>query len=235
MYVSHNELVTLSAKAFDSMQRRCGESDAIANMVVDLEMAGLYGVTSFVSALQFLDGDPEADTPDIQLDGKGIEVNLFGASLLCHFPALLDVAVEQLMQSRSATLVIRQCKNRLFAFGELNKLAGKGVSVRMRWSNGRAPVGIEYIHNAGSRYPNIYFGMNRGVDIQDVYIELSLQPFTCPSEKVPDISSEMQAASVKRAWENGIEVDDAHWQLLKDYASRLLVENSEMSLRGAGE
>ncbi|KXF82921.1 DUF3726 domain-containing protein [Enterovibrio coralii] len=236
MFVSHNELVTLCAKAFESLQKHCGESDAIANMVVELEMAGLGGVANFVAALQFLDEERKPVSPSIVIDLNHVEADLHGTSLLCHFPALLDVTIEQLISAKSARLTIHQCSNRHFAFGELVKLSGKGISVRMTWCNDKVPLGVEYIHNAGRRYPDIYFGDNQDIGVHDVEIELSLVPFIMDDASLsPDISAEMQAISFQRAWECGIEVDEAHWLTMKAFASRGLVENSEQSQRGAGE
>lgn len=234
--VSHNELMVLCIKAFDSLKQEYGESDTIAETVVDLEMAGLNGVAMFVESLASLDGVQNLRPPLCDISDATIRVNLHGASLFCHLPALMDVAVERLVYFPEVSLTVRQCRNRWLAFGELLKLAGKGLSVKVRWHRNDSPDDVECILNAGSRYPNIYFDKESGLEENSMQIALGLEPFH-PSNtgEAPAISSEAQSVSVKKAWEQGIDIRLADWETLKHYASRLLVEDSERSLRGAGE
>lgn len=234
--VSHNELVVLCTKAFDSLRHEYGESDTIAETVVDLQMAGLSGVSLYVEALQSLDGEEKRRSPLYDISGANIVVNLHGASLFCYLPALVDVAVERLVQSPSVSLTVHACRNRWLAFGVLLKLAGKGLSVRVRWHRNDSPDDVECLLNAGVRYPDIYFDKALGLEENSMQIELSLLPFEPSHPHIdPAISGHQQQVAAKTAWELGIDVNRDDWETLKGYASRLLVEDSEMSLRGAGE
>ncbi|WP_407334067.1 DUF3726 domain-containing protein [Enterovibrio sp. 27052020O] len=241
MKVSHNELVTLCAKAYDSLKRQCGEAENIANMVVDLEMAGLRGVALFLSALGYIEQENKYHAVAIEQDDEKVTVDLGGESLLCFLPALIDVAVEKLIQGQHVQLHIRNCRHRWFGFSELLKLAGKGLSVRAQWPNGESPSYVDCVHNAGNRYPDIYFDRPcenaiRELQSQDLRVDIQLTMFVVSSiNGEPDINSDMQSAAEKRAWRHGIEVDEVHWNTLKAYVARSLVENSERSLQGAGE
>lgn len=234
--VSHNELVVLCAKAFDSLKNEYGESDTIAETVVDLQMAGLGGLSLFVEALESLDSEIKSRPPIYDISGANIVVNLHGASLFCYLPALVDVAVERLAQTPGVSLTVHACRNRWLAFGELLKLAGKGLSVRVRWHRNDSPDDVECVLNAGVRYPDIYFDKALGLDENSMQIELSLTPFE-PSNPYaePAISGYQQQLAAKTAWEQGIDIKRTDWDALKQYASRLLVEDSEASMRGAGE
>ncbi|WP_394209102.1 DUF3726 domain-containing protein [Enterovibrio calviensis] len=251
MQVSHNELVTLCTKAYDSLKRQCGEAETIANMVVDLEMAGLQGMSFFLAALESIEQDTDYPVPVFDADDHQIKVDLGGASLLCHFPALIDVALEQLIHGQRVQLHIRDCHNRWFGFGELLKLAGKGLSVRAQWRNDQAPNYVDYVHNAGFRYPNIYFDNPGQLRTQplfstkmhpeqlqknDLLVDIQLYPFEIfRANSEPDISAEMQSVAEQRAWKHGIDIEENDWNTLKKYVARSLVENSERSLQGAGE
>ncbi|MGF1768441.1 DUF3726 domain-containing protein [Enterovibrio makurazakiensis] len=241
MKVSHNELVSLCAKAYDSLKRECGEAENIANMVVDLEMAGMNGVSLFLSALASIEQEGDFPVASVVQDGETIIVDLSGASLLCHFPALIDVAVDQLIGEQHVQLHIRNCRNRWFGFSELLKLAGKGLSVRAQWVNGESPEFVDCVHNAGYRYPEVYFNKPKQIGISDLphhdlLVDIQLAPFEdAVFEGEPSISSDMLMAAEAKAWKKGINVDESHWHALKKYVARGLVENSERSLQGAGE
>lgn len=69
-------------------------------------------------------------------------------------------------------------------------------------------------------------------------IELSIRDFdvVALSEGYSiHIDSTELHATQENAWRNGIAVDDVDWESLKKTATAILVENSEQSLKGAGE
>nr|WP_325062647.1 DUF3726 domain-containing protein [Photobacterium chitinilyticum] len=240
MQVSHNELVVLIGKAFTGLRRSCGEADMIANMVADLEMVGLNGVEHFVKALAFL--QQERDCPvDVEATSPGLlTANLHGCSILCHLPTVLDFTLEKLIGRSSITLNIQHCHNRWLAFGELVKLAAKGLSVKATWHNGHDPKHIMYVLNKGCINPELFVSAQSATQpacLHSLKIEISTQPIPQPeaSEFEHHISSQTLANAQVQAWQHGITVDETHWQQIKQAAGAILVESSDTSRRGAGE
>ncbi len=236
MYLSHNELVTLCSKTYDSLHRQCGESDVIANMVADLEMSGLKGVKHFVSSMDFLAAEPDVPVGAFLTNDATISVDLKGASLLNHFPALVDVSMDQMIGRSAIHIEILNSHNRWFAYGELLKLAGKGLSVRAQWSNSQAPFHVDCVWNAGRRFPDIYFSELPQLPKKSLHVDVQQAAFTAEDfgPFTTCITAKSLSEAERRAWRDGIEIDESHWQTLKHYASRNLVESSEQSKMGAG-
>ncbi|MEH6530531.1 MAG: DUF3726 domain-containing protein [Photobacterium frigidiphilum] len=238
MQVSHNELVVLSAKAFDGLHRHCGESDMIANMVADLEMAGLNGVQHFVNALAFMKNENDGPVQVDAFTGSQLTANLHGCSILCHLPTLLDYTIEKLVDKPTITLHIEQCHNRWLAFGELVKLAGKGLSVKAQWYNGSDPKHVVYVLNAGYILPDIYLSTaDPTMNKHSLTIEISKTPIPQPTvtEHHQHISSASLAAAKQHAWQHGVTVKKSDWLKIKQTAGGILVESSDASRLGAGE
>lgn len=253
MIVSHNEIVTLVNKAFLGMHRETGEADLIANMVAELQMAGLEGIRHFNNASDYI--LTEQDAPiDILSDGitehagaqelltsTTIVFDVHGSSIACHLPAILDYALERMTDCPHIILDLHNCHNRWLAYGELIKLASKGIACVARWDNGSAPKHTLFVLNQGHSYPELYFfddNPSSDYRTQDLVIELSLLNFDLPTYHRDDynhrISSEQIIELHQQAWKSGIYVDDGEWQTLKQTATNILVENSEQSRQGAG-
>lgn len=238
MQVSHNELVVLSAKAFDGLHRHCGESDMIANMVADLEMAGLNGVQHFVNALAFMKNENDGPVQVDAFTGSQLTANLHGCSILCHLPILLDYTIEKLVDQPTITLHIERCHNRWLAFGELVKLAGKGLSVKAQWYNGSDPKHVVYVLNAGCILPDIYLSKaDPTMNKHSLTIEISKTPIPQPrlTAHHQHISSATLAAAKRHAWQHGVTVNKSDWLKIKQTAEGILVESSDASRLGAGE
>ncbi|MFT5881031.1 MAG: LDH2 family malate/lactate/ureidoglycolate dehydrogenase [Moritella sp.] len=237
--VSHNELVVLCAKAFNGLQRNCGEADMIANMVADLEMVGLNGIEHFVNALAFL--QYESDNPITVTHPSAVQVttDLHDGSILCHLPGLLDYSIEKLISQEQVTLHITHCHNRWLAFGELIKLAGKGLSVQAQWSNGRGSKQkhVVYILNAGCILPELYISEKSTRDQHSLSIAISKKNIALPNagQETTHLSSAILKQAKQHAWQEGITVNATDWKKIKQAAGAILVENSEKSERGAGE
>ncbi|WP_342743783.1 DUF3726 domain-containing protein [Photobacterium proteolyticum] len=240
MQVSHNELVVLTGKAFTGLRRSCGEADMIANMVADLEMVGLNGIEHFVKALDFLQQERDCPVDVDATSAAQLTANLHGCSILCHLPTVLDFTLEKLIGRNNITLDIQQCHNRWLAFGELVKLAAKGLSVKASWHNGHAPKHVVYVLNKGCINPELFVSARPAKQpscLHSLRIEISTQPIPLPSAAEFDhhISSQTLAETQAQAWQEGITVDEAHWQRIKQAAGAILVESSDTSRRGAGE
>ncbi len=241
MIVSHNELVAVTNKAFLGMRRTCGEADIIANMVADLQMVGLNGVRHFNNATKFLTA--EEDCPvDITMSNSGnLVVDLHGCSVACHLPVIVDYAIEKMVEKKALTITLKKCHNRWLAYSELVKLAAKGIACKAHWENGTSPKRTLYVLNRGCVAPELFLSdkidLNSGY-LNDMTIELSVRDFDVMalSEGYSiHIHSAELSSTQENAWRYGIDVDDVDWENLKKTATAILVENSEQSLKGAGE
>ena len=241
MIVSYNELVAAVSKAFLGMQRHCGEADVVANMVADLQMVGLHGVRHFNNASLFLHLDSDsAVTIESNTDGA-IEVDLHNGSVACYLPAVLDFALEKMVKSKSVTVTLKQCHNRWLAFSELVRLSAKGIACRAQWINGTSPKRTLYVLNRGYTAPELFFSDvvdGENTDYHDMVIEISINDFdlvTISQGYAIHVEAEALSRTQKMSWEKGIFVEDAEWETLKQTATASLVENSDRSIKGAGE
>jgi len=240
MIVTHNELVTVTNKAFLGMRRICGEADVIANMVADLQMVGLNGVKHFNNAAQFI--STEKDIPvDIEISDDGnLTADLHGSSLACHLPVIIDYALEQMIANKHLLLSLKNCHNRWLAYSELLMLAGKGIACKAHWANGSSPKHTLYILNRGCILPELFLSEQLAIEVNglnDMTIELSINDFditSLSSEYSLHIDSQKLSGIQDTAWNKGVFVEDEEWNLLKSTATAILVENSEQSLKGAG-
>ncbi|TXD97833.1 DUF3726 domain-containing protein [Psychrobacter frigidicola] len=239
MIVSHNEIVTTVNKAFLGMQREVGEADLIASMVAELQMAGLNGILHFNNASPFILS--ERDMPiDIVSQGEGeISLDLHGSSLVCHLPVVMDYALEKMGNREHFKIYLHNCHNRWLAYSELVNLAAKGIACLAKWDNGTAPKHTLFTLNQGFVYPDIYY-FNEAQDnynTNDMVIELATSNFDIEQEIEHfdrKVSTDELFATHKRAWKEGIYIDDGQWATLKKSAAAILVENSEASSKGAG-
>lgn len=241
MIVSHNELVAAVNKAFLGMRRHCGEADVIANMVADLQMVGLHGVRHFNNASLFLNLDSDCAVTIAGNTDSSIEVDLHNGSVACHLPAVLDFALEKMVKSKSVTVTLKQCHNRWLAFSELARLSAKGIACRAQWVNGTSPKRTLYVLNRGRIAPEVFFSdvvEGHDTDYHDMIIELSTNDFNLDASSqgyAIHIEGEELSRAQKASWAEGIFVEDAEWETLKQTATVFLVENSERSIQCAGE
>ena len=241
MIVSHNELVAAVNKAFLGMRRHCGEADVIANMVADLQMVGLNGVRHFNNASQFLNLDSDCAVSIDNRTETTIEVDFHNASVACQLPAVLDFAIESMVGSKSISVVLKHCHNRWLAYSELVRLAAKGIACRARWTNGSSPKRTLYVLNRGCVAPEIFFSDNidsSESDFHSMIIELSVDDFDVKESAQGysiHINSDELNQALDTSWRDGIVVEDAEWEMLKQTATVFLVENSVRSVQGAGE
>ncbi|MDC5838814.1 DUF3726 domain-containing protein [Vibrio europaeus] len=241
MIVSHNELVAAVNKAFLGMRRHCGEADVIANMVADLQMVGLNGVRHFNNASQFLSLDSDCAVSISNQSDSSFEVDFHNSSIACQLPAVLDFALEKMVDNKAITITLKQCHNRWLAYSELVRLAAKGIACRAQWVNGSSPQRVLYVLNRGCVAPEVFFSdtyVDGSDDVHKMTIELSVNDFDV-NQSAQGYSIHIDSAELSRAqqtsWQEGILVEDAEWEALKQAATVFLVENSARSIQGAGE
>ena len=241
MIVSHNELVAAVNKAFLGMRRHCGEADVIANMVADLQMVGLNGVRHFNNASLFLNLDSDCAVTITGNTDSSIEIELHNGSVACHLPAVLDFALEKMINTKSVTITLKQCHNRWLAYSELARLSAKGIACRAQWVNGTSPKRTLYVLNRGHIAPEVFFSdqvEDHSTDYHSMTIELSVNDFDIEASSQGysiHIEGEELSRAQKQSWDEGSAVEDAEWETLKQTATVFLVENSERSIQGAGE
>ncbi|WP_045423329.1 DUF3726 domain-containing protein [Vibrio jasicida] len=241
MIVSHNELVAAVNKAFLGMRRHCGEADVIANMVADLQMVGLNGVRHFNNASLFLNLDSDCAVTITGNTDSSIEIELHNGSVACHLPAVLDFALEKMINTKSVTITLKQCHNRWLAYSELARLSAKGIACRAQWVNGTSPKRTLYVLNRGHIAPEVFFSdqvEDHSTDYHSMTIEFSVNDFDIEASSQGysiHIEGEELSRAQKQSWDEGIAVEDAEWETLKQTATVFLVENSERSIQGAGE
>ncbi|MFH0272918.1 DUF3726 domain-containing protein [Vibrio jasicida] len=241
MIVSHNELVAAVNKAFLGMRRHCGEADVIANMVADLQMVGLNGVRHFNNASLFLNLDSDCAVTITGNTDSSIEIELHNGSVACHLPAVLDFALEKMINTKSVTITLKQCHNRWLAYSELARLSAKGIACRAQWVNGTSPKRTLYVLNRGHIAPEVFFSdqvEDHSTDYHSMTIELSVNDFDIEASSQGysiHIEGEELSRAQKQSWDEGIAVEDVEWETLKQTATVFLVENSERSIQGAGE
>ena len=239
MIVSRNEIVTTVYKAFLGMHREVGEADLVATMVAELQMAGLDGVRHFNNASPYILTEQDMPIDIIQQEKGSILLDLQGSSLVCHLPAVIDYALEEMGDLDYYKIYIRNCHNRWLAYSELVNLAAKGIACLAKWDNGSAPKHTLFTLDQGFVYPDIYLfdKAQANYNTNDMVIELATANFDIEQDIQhfnQKISTDELFATHQRAWKEGIYVDDEQWEMLKKTAAAILVENSEASSKGAG-
>lgn len=161
-------------------------------------------------------------------------------SVACHLPAVLDFALEKMINRKSITITLRQCHNRWLGFSELLKLSAKGIACRAQWVNGSSPKRTLYVLNRGRIAPEVFFSDQfdgHDTDLHSMVIELSVNDFDIEKSAqgyTIHIEGDELSRTQQASWKNGIFVEDQEWETLKQTATALLVENSERSMLGAG-
>ncbi len=156
-------------------------------------------------------------------------------------PAVLDFALEKMVSSKSVTITLKQCHNRWLAFSELVRLSAKGIACRAQWVNGTSPKRTLYVLNRGRIAPEVFFSdqiEDNSTDYHSMTIELAVTDFDIEASSqgyAIHIDGDELNRAQKTSWEEGIFVEDAEWEALKQTATVFLVENSERSVQGAGE
>lgn len=159
--------------------------------------------------------------------------------MVCHLPAVIDYALEEMGDLDYYKIYIRNCHNRWLAYSELVNLAAKGIACLAKWDNGSAPKHTLFTLDQGFVYPDIYLfdKAQANYNTNDMVIELATANFDIEQDIQhfnQKISTDELFATHQRAWKEGIYVDDEQWEMLKKTAAAILVENSEASSKGAG-
>ncbi|PWG65429.1 hypothetical protein DEM34_01415 [Spiribacter halobius] len=142
------------------------------------------------------------------------------------------------------------CRDPAFILGYLARCARRGTHLLAFWCEpeGGAPVQQVVAALAGESLPRLYRyradgGQTPGSETDSLTIlaarDFALLPAAAQGmalELLDSTGPEELAARSRRAWDQGLAVDESLWQQLRSLAARTLVASTEDSrARGAGE
>jgi len=251
MKVSYNELSGLCRRAFQGLGFPDGCHDDAAEMVVWLEQHGLGGIAALQAGLDLIQDGPPATLRRVFDDPGLAVVDAAGGSAL-HCGALaVDLAHAKARDSGLAVVRILNCHNRELLLGYLPRCARHGMNLLALWRDDPASGAVAQIASlyAGHDYPMLLRyqilddkrlpAPDHGVTLitsPHFGLARSLHPNPNAAGLLELLEPEDFRERSRKAWSEGIEIDEAVWSRLKALADRLLVEESEESRRrGAGE
>ncbi len=243
MKVSKNELMASLKKAFEGLGFQPGDYQNAADMVVWLQTHGFDGFDRLQSALASLNitGPTHAalvqeDEHSTVLDGKDSSI------LLCGSEAI-DLLVAQVMQGSGALLQLNNCYNRTFILQRLIKASQRNVAFIAYWRQDDHCVKVSVAARASlPEYHN--FAMTEPLEPQSLTVLAGMdlaaieQQFAAQFKLGPLLKTYTEAqmtACYLDSVEQGIEIDEALWQMLEALITRILVESTESSRAGAGD
>lgn len=248
MKVSYNELQGVCRKAFCGMEFEEGEAADAADMVAWMQCHGLEGLNALGRGLDYLlREDPNQLTSILYNDGDLAVLDGHGQSVLRSSSLAVELGFAKARARGLAIIKIRRCHNRQLIMGYLSRLAGRGMNVTAFWRNAQEPLNEQVVgFRANSTVPEIRVYAVHEVPEENepndgITLILANHVDLLPAMR-SDYRYEVLArqdesellACRERAFAEGIEVDDALWQRLKNLASRILVESSDASRGGAG-
>lgn len=251
MKVSHNELSGLCRRAFEGLGFTAGDHEDAADMVVWLEQHGLDGLEALRGGLDRVHDGANAALERVFEDSSLAVIDAHDNSILCCGSLAADLVYTRARRKGLAVVKVHHCYNRKLMLGYLARCARRGMSMMAFWRNTQAPVAVEQVVSirAYDDYPTLLLyqvedrderlARNHSVTlIASPHFAMlqSLHPDPEEATLLQALDPEDFARQSRRVWDEGLEVDQALWRLLKGLADRTLVEETEQSRRrGAGE
>ncbi|WP_150467946.1 DUF3726 domain-containing protein [Francisella sp. SYW-9] len=237
MHVSHNEIVNICRKAFRGLNVPYGDAVIIANIIADSELIELNAIKDFIKALNYLKYDSYKPA-EIKESETELKVNLHGGSILCYLANILAYAQSFLDTNNEVNLFIENCHNRSLAYGFLQRLANKGLSVKAQWSNKSSGKSTIYIINPQDKAPNIYFSLvdAKYIDSQNLEINIRKENITLPNSNLYDDYLDHKTLLIKKnnILEKGIYISQEDWDAIAKIAKLRLVPETDKSRLNAG-
>jgi hypothetical protein len=178
----------------------------------------------------------QEDEHNAVLDGEDSSI------LLCGGEAV-GLLVAQVMQGSVAGLQLNNCYNRTFILQRLVKAAQRNIAFIAYWRQEDYCVKVSVA--AGAKLPDYStFAMTEILEPQSLSIfagtdlEVIAEQFAAQLVMGPLLETYTEAemtACYLDSLEQGIEIDEALWQMLEDLVTRILVESTESSRAGAGD
>lgn len=232
VYVSKNELKAACIKAYNGLKLNLGESDLIASMIVDVQMAGLNGLSNFLKAIPYLKNNNLDIT--LNITNEHLSVDLNDHSILCYIQIIVAYALDFLNQYNSLNIEISKCHNRSFVYSQLKRLSNKNLCVKAYWYDTKKSQYIEYFINNNEDFPDISIkNMSSDLDGRTLYIEISKNTKNGVSEDI-SISHSIIEKKYEESILSGILLSKKEWEELIKYTKGVMVQSSEHSRKDAG-
>ncbi|MGB1361029.1 MAG: DUF3726 domain-containing protein [Alphaproteobacteria bacterium] len=232
MRITYNELITITDKCLNALKFPVGETDRIAGMVADLELAGFDGLKMFLNSIKKINTN-SVDITIKQTNDNTIDIDLKNSSVIFHLPSIMYYARQRLKYQDSITMNITNAYGRWLAYGELKKIAERGFNVHAHWGRRKVDEAVEYFLSSGNKHPDLYVS-NEKQELSILKINISKTSFK-QDVNGRHISSNELMEKTNTSICDGVEVDENIWNELYEIAKLGLVENSETSeAQGAG-
>lgn len=233
IYVSKNELKAACIKAYNGLKLNLGEADLIASMVIDMQMAGLSGVSNFLKAIPHL----KSKNLEIALNitNQNLNVDLNGYSILCHIQIIIAYALDFLNQYNCLNIEISQCYNRSFVYSQLKRLSSKNLYARAYWYDKNASQYHEFVISNNEDFPDV-FVQNKQSDLDDktLYIQISKNPIEGINYDEVSISHSVLEKNYDESVSKAILLPKQEWEQLLYFTKGVMVQSSEQSRKDAG-
>ncbi|HEC1758875.1 TPA: DUF3726 domain-containing protein [Campylobacter lari] len=232
VYVSKNELKAACIKAYNGLKLNLGEADLIASMVIDMQMAGLNGLSNFLKAAPYLKSD-NLDTT-LNITNEYLSVDLNHHSILCHIQIIIAYALDFLNQYNSLNIKISKCYNRCFVYSQLKRLSNKNLYVKAYWYDIKQSQYVEYFIKNNEDFPDVLMkNIPCDLDERALYIEISKNSLVRNDENV-SISHDIIEKNYEESVQKGILLQKKEWEELLKYTKGIMVQSSEQSRKDAG-
>ena len=250
MHVSLNEFTLVCRRALDSLGFPAGDFEDAADMVVWLEQHGLGGAQLLGEILPRLQDNHWPSLQRHHDDGGCVVLEMDNGSLLNGGSLAADLACIRAMETGLGIVRLQGCLDRSFILVYLARCARRGHHIAALWCTGQPRRAVQNVGVALAfdRLPVLHRfradgGGKQEADTATLTLfasrDFAMLPATPPDhpsiELLECVTSQQFDARARRAWDQGIDVDEALWRALHELARRKLVADSATSrARGAG-
>lgn len=234
-HVSHNELLNTIEKAFEAMGLRPGERAEAAEAIAWLERHGLDGVAGLVKALEHMPAEADSRLTERYRDGGLRVFSGGGRSILGTGGVAVDAVLSMASRYGLATVRVENCHNRALIAGFLMRAADQHSGILACWSNQHQSQLHLVWQDGARRFPHLRVQARPRAASADQSLTLmasravdlvpNLPPDTATHRLVRAADPADMEQAEQRALSRGIHIADDTWNLLKDIASGVLVDD----------
>ena len=227
--LSRNELWALLIKVFEALFGHRRDYYDMARTVLWLECHGHKGVRQLVESLSVLADDNLSEPSLNEITKSHLVMDGGGRSLLDLGPSLSDLAIACAAENGKARVDVVNVESAEALLGALPFIARQGFNGLARDASTVSVITPKIdcpniFEDAGEKQMSLICS-REGVGLSDYF----------DNERPLLTSLAMQVEVFSASLETGINILTSDFDALKAVASRILVEATEMSRRGAGE